>query len=285
MRRTASAIAIRAARPSDKREVRAVLARIWVDDYIPAAFDDWVRDRRGGLWLAMLDGRVVGIAKLSVDGDEAWLHGLRVDPAHRREGVATALLRHRLARARRLGARVARLDTDSGNTAVKRMMQRHGFHVLARVTYFDARALIAPAPRLAARNDIDAMLQCARRDRALYHGAKIFTSVQRAHLVKAIHRGDCFIAGEGAGLAFVIVETHHGAIGWHRQGDRLVVRAIAGGSAGVRTLLWGIRGEAKRRELPRAGVSTRSAVWPAARGAGYRRRWDDTMLVYEKRIG
>src|SRR5437762_12437298 len=121
---------IRAAQPKDKRAVRALCARIWSDDYIPDLFDEWVRDRRGRFWLAVDDGRVIGIAKLTLIGQhEAWLHALRVDPRHRRSGVGTALLAHRLERARRLGARVARLDTQEANTAVQRTMRRFGLRL------------------------------------------------------------------------------------------------------------------------------------------------------------
>src|SRR5258708_32471739 len=69
----------RAAQPKDKRAVRALCARIWGDDYIPDLFDEWLRDRRGRFWVAVEDGRLIGIAKLTLIGDhEAWLHALRV---------------------------------------------------------------------------------------------------------------------------------------------------------------------------------------------------------------
>ena len=279
------AIVIRAARPSDKRAIRAICARIWgAHDYVVDVFDEWVRDRRGRLWVAVVDDDVVGIAKLSIDGDEAWLHGLRVDPRHRRQGIATALLRHRLDRARRLGARVARLDTERRNTAVKRMMRRHRFSAIARVSYYDARALAVPPPRRASVRDVAAMLRLARRDGALYHGARIFTSVRRKHLLKAIRDGDCFLAGNGDRAAWAVVESRPRAVPGYGQGDRLAVRAIAGSRGAVRTLLHDVRGEARRRGLSRVALSTRSPLWAAVRAAGYRRRWDEVMLIFEKRL-
>src|SRR5260221_14341119 len=66
---------IRAAQPRDKRAVRALCARIWSDDYIPDQFDEWVRDRRGRFWVAVDEGDLIGIAKLTLfGGHEAWLH-------------------------------------------------------------------------------------------------------------------------------------------------------------------------------------------------------------------
>src|SRR2546429_166614 len=124
-----------------------MLARLWSDDYIPGVFDDWARDRRGGLWVALEDGEIVGIAKLTMLGDrEAWLHALRVDPRRQRRGIGTALLAHRLERARRLGARVARLDTAEDNVAVHRLMRRFGFRLREVDAYFERRARPVPAP-------------------------------------------------------------------------------------------------------------------------------------------
>src|SRR5436305_1450812 len=119
---------IRAAQPRDKRAVRDLCDRIRRGDYVPSVFDDWVRDRRGRLWVALVAGRVVAVAKLTLLGDrEAWLHALRVDPRFQRRGVATALVEHRLARARGFGARVARLDTSEDNVAIHRLMRRYAF--------------------------------------------------------------------------------------------------------------------------------------------------------------
>src|SRR5256885_10460164 len=112
-----SSFAIRAARPSDKRAVRALCARIWADDYVSDVFDDWVRDRKGRLWVAVEGDRLIGVAKLTVHpSGDSWLHGLRVDPERRRRGVATALLEHRLARGRRLRAPGAPLHTTPGHS-------------------------------------------------------------------------------------------------------------------------------------------------------------------------
>src|SRR5438094_121955 len=153
---------IRAAQPRDKRAVRALCARIWSDDYIPDQFDDWVRDRRGRFWVAVDEGELIGIAKLTIVGDhEAWLHALRVDPRHRRRGVGTALLDHRLERARRLGARVARLDTQEDNTAVHRMMRRSGFRLREVDAYFERRARAVAAPRRASQREVPALTRLA----------------------------------------------------------------------------------------------------------------------------
>ena len=154
-RKPPALVTIRAAQPRDRRAVRRLCDRIWRDDYIPEVFDDWIRDREGRLWVAVDGGTVVGIAKLTVTPrGEAWLHGLRVDPDHRRRGIATALLEHRLQRAGRLawyeasaiGAARPRSAGISELDAVWRLMRPRG--PAARIELFRALRGEAKARRL-----------------------------------------------------------------------------------------------------------------------------------------
>lgn len=79
-------VTIRRATRADKRAVLDIVRTIWGgSDYVGQAFDEWVRDRRGGLWLALAGDRAVGLGKLTLLGDrEAWLQGF----ASRRAGAA-----------------------------------------------------------------------------------------------------------------------------------------------------------------------------------------------------
>ena len=281
-----STVTIRAARPSDKRAVRALCSRIWGDDYIVGVFDEWVRDRRGRLWVAVADGRVVGVAKLTLLGDsEAWLHALRVDPDHRRRGVATALLEHRIARARQFGARVARLDTADDNVAVRRLMRRYRFHLRQRSTYFEAPARAVEPPRRATRDEIDALWELAQRGDGLLHLAYTWRRLTKEDVARAIRSGNCFAAGpEGKPTAVSIAEIHRPGRGGHGHRPRIALRALGGSGPGVRALLRAATGLARREHLTRVGVPVPSALWRAARSARYRSPWNEAMLVFEKRL-
>src|SRR5438067_11548347 len=170
-----------------------MLARLWSHDYILDVFDDWTRDRRGGLWVAVEDGEIVGIAKLTLLGDrEAWLHALRVDPRRRRRGIGTALLAHRLERARHLGARVARLDTAEGNVAVHRLMRRFGFRRIGRFTLWLARARAGDAPRRVTRSALPAAARLLGRGDGLLHQPFVERRLTRADIVRAARAGNCF---------------------------------------------------------------------------------------------
>lgn len=266
--------------------MRSICARIWDDDYIVAVFDEWTRDRRGRLWVAVDDGRVVGIAKLTLLGEhEAWLHALRVDPDHRRRGVATTLLEHRLERARRLGARVARLDTSEDNIAVRHLMRRYGFRLRQRSTYVEARSRATEPPRRATRRELDALWRSAQRGDGLLHLAYTWRRVTREDIARAVRSGTCFATGpEGAPTAVAIAEIHRPGRGGHGHRPRIALRALGGTRAGVGELLAAARGLASREGVTRVGLPAHSALWGVARSAGYRRPWDEAMLVFEKRL-
>ncbi|HTJ61760.1 MAG TPA: GNAT family N-acetyltransferase [Candidatus Saccharimonadales bacterium] len=273
---------IRAAQPGDRRAVRALCARIWSDDYVPLVFDAWVRDRKGRFWVATEGRRVVGIAKLTLsERREAWLHALRVDPRYRRRGVATALLQHRLERARRLGARVARLDTAEDNVAVHRLMRRFGFRRIARVCHYSAQASTGGRPRRAARREVAAVWRLLRERRAMLYEAHFARRVVRDDVVGAIRDGRCLVIGppgsvSGAALVRPVRDREHGS--------RLLAEAVAGTGPGLRHLLRAVRAEAEAQGLARAGIAAPEALWRIARDAGYGRRWPETMFVFERQL-
>jgi ribosomal protein S18 acetylase RimI-like enzyme len=277
-----ASFAIRAARPSDKRAVGALCARIWEDDYIADAFDDWVRDRTGRLWVAVERGRVIGVAKLTVrPSGESWLHGLRVDPEYRRRGVATALLEHRIARARRLGAGVARLDTAQGNVAVQRLMQSHRFGRIARVGSYWASASTARRPRRATRRELASLWRLVREHGAMVHEAHFVRALTREDVSRAMREGRCYVADSRAGPTAVAIVQELRDPG---RSSRLVAQMVAGTPAGMRELTRSLRAEAKARGLRHASIAAPDTQWRAVRAAGYRRRWPETMFVFERRL-
>jgi len=284
-----SDIVIRRATPRDKRAVNDICRRIGGDgDYLPDVFAEWVRDRRGGLWVASIGDRVVGVAKLTLLGErEAWLHALRVDPRYRRRGVATALVAHRLERAKRLGARVARLDTGDDNIAVQRLMRRFRFHRVGRYSFWRRTAQVGPLPRRAVATEVATLKRLARTGDSILHERFVRRTLGREDLARAIRRGDCLIAGPpGRPQAMAIVERTSSPAGT-RKGpalERLRVVHLAGAGRGLRELVAALPAEARRRGLPRAGITAGARYWAALRAARYHRPWSGAMLLFEKRL-
>jgi GNAT superfamily N-acetyltransferase len=95
------------------------------------------RDRIPITFVALVGSEAVGSASLVVCDMETrpdlspWLAAVYVLPAFRRRGIATALMTHALARARRFGVRQLYLWTDSAASLYSRL----GWHPLAEEPY------------------------------------------------------------------------------------------------------------------------------------------------------
>lgn len=96
-----------------------------------------------GLLIAELDGRIVGCAGYSGRGNQVNLHTSMVAPDYRRRGIATALLRRRLAEIEAAGVRWARAEVLATNVASLGNLQKQGFAEVNRTIEYE-RALPAP---------------------------------------------------------------------------------------------------------------------------------------------
>ncbi|HET8851568.1 MAG TPA: GNAT family N-acetyltransferase [Ktedonobacteraceae bacterium] len=160
---------IRLARPEDRDAVLAFCAHTWEwGDYIEYVWDEWLHDPHGQMFVATVDGQPVGVAHFRMlSATEAWLEGMRIDPSYRQQGLATAINNTMLAEAMKRGATVARLITESKNTAAIRAMG-HSFmrQVGAFVPFKAMPVTTAPKseygvekPQLATSADIDEVIK------------------------------------------------------------------------------------------------------------------------------
>src|SRR5258708_8660628 len=142
-----SLIEIRPARPEDREAVLAFSAHTWEwGDYIEYVWDEWLHDPQGMLFVATSDGQPVGIGHMRMlTKTEAWIEVLRVDPAFRGEGVASALYDAQLADAMRRGATIARLITESTNTAAIRILERGFMRLVAAYVPMHALPVTTPS--------------------------------------------------------------------------------------------------------------------------------------------
>jgi GNAT superfamily N-acetyltransferase len=97
-------------------------------DYVADALPTWLA-RQDGLVLAATIGDVaVAVSRtLMLSEHEAWLHGARVHPAHRRQGLGRMLNEAGCAWARTQGALVARLLVEEWNEAAKAQVEAIGY--------------------------------------------------------------------------------------------------------------------------------------------------------------
>jgi GNAT superfamily N-acetyltransferase len=155
-------LTFRPIRPADKDRILAFTFNTWgdnEDDYIKDVFDEWLADPPGEFTAAVIGDRVVGIAKLTDMGDdEWWLEGLRIDPAYRRQKIASVLMRYQLDLATRLGGKVVRYMTGGGNVGSQTIGARAGFaHILTCTAHFADASDEFTLPTFLTRDDVPAL--------------------------------------------------------------------------------------------------------------------------------
>jgi GNAT superfamily N-acetyltransferase len=125
---------IRPGRPEDRDQIAAWTRDTFTwGDYVAGAFDDWISDPAGSVFVAEVDGRVVGMARVAMlSPDEAWSQGARVHPDFRQAGVGLAIGRHVRAWAEEREARVIRLTVENWNRAARRHVEKQGFRAAGK---------------------------------------------------------------------------------------------------------------------------------------------------------
>lgn len=137
-----SEVLVRRAAPADLDAVGEVTVAAYADftgaedDYVERLRDAASRDREAELWVAELDGEVVGTVTITPEGSpwreigepgEGEFRMLAVAPSARRQGVGEALMRLVFERFRGLGAHAIVLSSLAEMTAAHRVYERLGF--------------------------------------------------------------------------------------------------------------------------------------------------------------
>ena len=140
---------VRRAREEDREAVLAFCSQTWEwGDYIEYVWDEWLHDPQSALFVATMDGRPVGVANIRMlNATEAWLEGMRVDPAFRQHGIASALFEAQITEALHRNALTARLITESTNTAAIRLIERSFMRRVSAFAPFHAEPVTTPSKR------------------------------------------------------------------------------------------------------------------------------------------
>lgn len=114
---------------SDKNSILDIAAQTWEgDDYIPDVIDDWLAPSSARPIVAVLHGRIVGLARYDRTFPRyAWFEGLRTDPAHQGRGIAKALTAHLVDLAEKDRVERIGLSTYFDNYASQKVSGAFGF--------------------------------------------------------------------------------------------------------------------------------------------------------------
>ena len=122
---------IRLLGPADAHLLDDVAADVFDEPIDPRWRDEFLADPRHHIAIALLEGRVVGMATgvHYVHPDkppELWVNEVGVAPPHQRQGIGLRLLRALLEHGRSLGCEDAWLGTEPDNTAARRLYAAAG---------------------------------------------------------------------------------------------------------------------------------------------------------------
>jgi ribosomal protein S18 acetylase RimI-like enzyme len=113
---------VRAFAPEDEDGVARLWSEVFPDDpprnHPRAMIARKLNRDRELFWVAIDDGDVVGAVVAGYDGVRGWLYHLAVAPAHRKRGIATALVEQAVESLRALGCVKVNLQVRRGNEGV-----------------------------------------------------------------------------------------------------------------------------------------------------------------------
>ena len=132
-------LALRPVREEDRARVVEISAQIWDgEDYVPDQFSAWIAESEGEVIGAEIDGRLIAFARRTwLCPGQAWLEGIRTDPAYRGRGAGKAITEYLIESARRAGALTIHLSTHVGNEASIHIIESFGFRRVASFVHLE----------------------------------------------------------------------------------------------------------------------------------------------------
>jgi ribosomal protein S18 acetylase RimI-like enzyme len=276
---------VRPARPADKEPLMSFIRDNWGGhDYIPRAWDDWLEDKEGRVFVAEADGVPVGMTRVRflLDGT-AFLEAARVHPDFRGRGLATMLGESAMRYATDRGAKVFRLDSRSTNRTAHRQIARMNFKELTRVNVYEPKEGSGFAPQKRVRRAEAAELSWVtgqivgsrefRLGSGVYWDTYEAVSLSPSIIKKLVGEGAVWIAGEAVCVA---------TLGGGRDRTWSQVGFLTGRGDDPVKLAEHVLGLKVAAEVTRrmVWIPQRSRIIGALRRAGFSRR--GTQILFER---
>jgi ribosomal protein S18 acetylase RimI-like enzyme len=162
-----SYIEVRRAQAEDREAILAFCASTWEwGDYIEHTWEKWLQDTPGRLFVAVVEQQPVGMVHIQMlTSIDAWLEGLRVDPAFRGQGIARLLMDEAVLEAMQRGAEYIRLLIGSTNTRSIQIVERSFWRQIGSFALYRAsslpivgRATSQVRTQLATMDDLDEVI-------------------------------------------------------------------------------------------------------------------------------
>ena len=290
-------IEIRPARSEDREAVLAFSSHTWDwGDYIEYVWDEWLHDPQGMLFVATSDGQPVGVAHIRMlNKTEAWLEGMRVAPAFRRQGIATALFDAQLLEAMRRGAKTVRSITESTNTTSIRLMEQKFMRLVAAYVPMHASPVITPSkrqygvetPTLATAADIDDIINYLNVSNVfpavggLYYQSFTAFSITSELLTQKISAQQIYILRRWDRLdGLAIAEPGAG-----RRGKYLAIGYIDGTTESISLIAYALRTRFSELDLESVSADVPDLIMVRDAFVGAEYEWDGQVFyTYERSL-
>jgi ribosomal protein S18 acetylase RimI-like enzyme len=136
-------VRIRRAKRSDKKHILSFCSSTfnW-GDYIDQVWDFWYSDKSGQLLVAEYCSEQIALSHVAVCPDKktAWIEGIRVHPSYRRSQIASKLIGKMIDYSMKKGAHQASAIVAADNIASQRMMEKNGFEVISKWSYYSTNS-------------------------------------------------------------------------------------------------------------------------------------------------
>lgn len=290
-----SGLEVRPAREEDREAVLAFCQQTWEwGDYIEDVWEEWLHEENGALLVALIDGQPVGVANIRMlNAEEAWMEGMRVDPAFRQRGVASALFDAQLDEAKRRGASTARLITEASNSAAIRLIERSQMRQVSAYAPYQAGLISAGSKRpegletpiLATSNDLDEIIDYLNVSNifplagGLYNAGFVAYSITASLIEQKVRAQQVYLLRRWERLdGLVMCEQRE----WH-DGTQLFIGYIDGTTESISLLAYALRVMLPQfgLEIVQAHIPDMMMVRDAFTGAEY--EWDGHVFyIYER---
>jgi GNAT superfamily N-acetyltransferase len=269
-------IYIREGKAADREAVVKFTEHTWEwGDFIPLVWDYWLEEPDSKWLVATINRQPVAIAHIAMlSATEAWLEGLRVDPAYRKQGIGTLINRRAVSEALRKGAEYIRFVTRSDNTPVHRIAAGMGFNKLFAAVSMAADAGKAvtglPKPRAGAAVGIAAFLNNSpvmkETGGLISNAGWRYFKFTGEFIEEKLRQEMVRITGEPDNIkALAFIEEGYGDEG-------LVVTYLDGEPSSLNIMLSDLRSEAAGYDPPQVNLRTikGSAIYNIAAAAGFK---------------
>ncbi len=224
-------VKVRGARASDKQPLMKFVSKTWGGhDYVPDIWDDWMRDKKGKIFVAVAGGKQVGMNRIRFLPERiGWLEGARIHPRFRRKGLASLLGKNSMEFGGARGMHTFRLTSSTKNKSARKQVAKMGFREKVRFDVYEVKRAAfrgkTPARRVRLSN-LDATWKFFRSAPEFRSGgglcwdAFVARTLNKENLATLIGNGRVFVSrnDRGSQAAAILGEVAEGSEAWTQLG-------------------------------------------------------------------